>query len=172
MKVIPCQRTSPIAQLPTTQLWSWPLKRMSQPSGNGFRNLGRWWHSFRGCGPLSQVTSPGSAACHSLIIAMGHFGTLEWLCLALTLVWTVMTWRTNDEDRSTYRISCQMVIWVGKLRYQLISYLIVWRCAFPLNFLTHLHWKMSQAFPIFISFFASFTRREIDWWKKLMFYYT
>lgn len=53
-----------------------------------------------------------------------------------------------------------MVIWIGELWYQLIGHFIVWRCTFPLNFLTYFHGKMSQAFSIFISFFASFTKRE------------
>lgn len=68
---------------------------------------------------------------------------------------------------STYRISSQMVIWIGELWHQLISDFIVWCCTFSLNFLTHLHWKVSQAFPIFISFFASFTRREKSFFTPL-----
>jgi hypothetical protein len=74
-------------------------------------------------------------------------------------------WQTTQRGqptwhwRCTYRVSGQVVIWAGELWHQLISDLIIWRGALPLNFLTHLHWKMPQAFSIFISFFASFTRR-------------
>lgn len=64
---------------------------------------------------------------------------------------------------STYRISWQMVVRIGELWHQLISDFIIGRCAFPLDFLAHFHWKVSQAFSIFISFFASFAKRE----KKL-----